>query len=65
MSVREQLRLFLMGMGSITIFPIVPEIELGDISDDWNAVGNDIRNASRGLTSKKGGLGYGHTLNQK
>jgi hypothetical protein len=40
---------FLIGIGSITVFPTFPEPELGDISDDWRAVGNDIRSAMKGV----------------
>ena len=59
---REKVRWFLEGMGSITILPTLPEIELGDISDDWMNVGNDIRNASRGLTSRNGDFYFVSTL---
>ena len=45
MTILEKLRWFLIGIGSITIFPIFDEYELGDVSDDWRAVGDDIRNA--------------------
>jgi hypothetical protein len=40
---------FWTGMGSITIFATLPEMELGDISDDWRTVGNDIRSAMKGV----------------
>ena len=43
MKIREKLRWFLIGMGLINIFPELPQLELGDIADDWKAVGNDIR----------------------
>jgi hypothetical protein len=64
MKIREELRWFLIGMGSITIFPTLPEPELGDISDDWKAVRDDLRNASRSLTSRKGDFYFVSTLSK-
>lgn len=38
-------RLMIEGASTITLWPTVPQLELGSVEDDWRAVGNDIRRA--------------------
>jgi hypothetical protein len=35
------------GVEQITLFPESPTIRLGSLSDDWRAIGGDIRSAMR------------------
>ncbi|GAA4766435.1 hypothetical protein GCM10023219_09670 [Stakelama sediminis] len=47
-------RLLQQGAGTINLWSAMPSIEMGDIADDWNAVGADLRRALTVYADERG-----------